>query len=256
MRRLSTPLLLMAMLGAGCTRPDAALHHRESRTAPFPEGSVLEVRAINGAIQVEGWDRPELEVEARIRQGGGPATWTLSSSGGSTLVEAHVLPGSGGACGFTLRVPRDLQGAFQTTSGAIHAEGLRGRLRFETGSGALSLQDLAGSAEASTAEGAVVIKHVSGGLDVHVGAGAISASNLDGQGQGIRLRTGHGELRVSLGAATGRIRALAGGEGRVTLKHRGAVIERSASAQAVEASIPGSTQLIALESGDGSVTIR
>lgn len=257
MRRRTIPLLVIAALGAGCTRPDTALYHRESRTAPFPEGGVLEVHTVDGAISVEGWNRPELEVEARIRQGGGElVTWTLSSSGGRTRVEAHVPPGSGGAIHFILHVPHDLQGEFHTTSGAIHAEGLKGRLRFETGSGAMSLQDLAGSVDASTAEGAVVIKDVSGGLDVRVGAGALSASNLDGEGRGIHLRTGHGELRVSLGAATGHIRALAAGDGRVSLKHRGAVIEKSASAQLMEATIPGSAQLITLESGDGSVTIR
>ena len=252
-----TPLLFVAMLGVGCTRPDTSLYHRESRTAPFPDGGVLEVHTVDGAISVEGWNRPELEVEARIRQGGGePVTWTMNSSGARTRVEAHVPPGSGGAIHFILHVPHDLQGEFHTTSGAIHAEGLKGRLRFETGSGAMSLQDMAGSVDASTGEGAVVIKDVTGGLDVRVGAGALSASNLDGEGQGIRLRTGHGELRVSLGVATGHIRALAGGDGLVSMKHRGAVIEKSATTQVVEATIPGSAQLITLESGNGSVTIR
>ena len=252
-----TLLLLIVMLGAGCAHPDTSLYHRESRTAPFPEGSVLEVHTVDGAISVEGWNRPELEVEVRIRQGGRePVAWTLSSSGGHTRVEAHVSPGSGGAIHFILHVPHDLQGEFLTTSGAIHAEGLKGRLRFETGSGAMSLQDMAGTVDASTAEGAVVIKEVRGGLDVHVGTGALSASDINGGGQDIRLRTGHGELRVSLGTATGHIRALAGADGRVSLKHRGAIIEKSANAQAVEATIPGSTQLITLESGDGSVTIR
>ena len=273
MRRLSISTLFLTALGIGCSRPDAALYHSESRTAPFP-GGVLEVQTQAGAIIVEGWDRPELEVTARIRQGtGAPVTWTLSQTGERTRVEAHVPPGSGGACKFILHAPRNLDGTFRTASGAMDAEGLKGGLTFETGQGAVRLEHLGGHVEASSGEGAVTIKHlraslkgrfaegavviedVSDGLDVTVGSGALSASELDGKGQGITLRTGQGQLDVKLGDAAGRIRAAAGGEGRVSLKHRGAKIE-GAGDKVVNAIIPGSDQQILLESGNSSVTIR
>lgn len=270
----SLPLLLLAGLAAGCARPDAALYHSESRTSPFL-GGALDVQTSKGAIRVEGWDRPDLEVTAQIRQGtGAPVTWTLEQKGNLTQVEAHVPPGSGGACKFILHVPRNLNGTFRTASGVVDAEGLKGNLHFETHQGAVHLENLSGHVEASSGEGAVNIKHlrgslkgrfaegavvivdVSGGLDVTVGMGALSASELDGKGQGITLRTGQGQLDVKLGDAAGRIHAAAGGEGRVSLKHRSAKIEEGAGDKVVNAIIPGSDQQILLESGNSSVTIR
>lgn len=258
--------LLMAL---GCTRPDS---DPGTRTLLY-RGGPLEVQACDGPITVEGWDRPEIQVTALVRESRcGAVSWGLRHEGPRTIIDAEA-PWGGGSCGFLLKVPRRLQSAaFRTSRGAISATGLEGQLRFETGGGALELGELGGSVEASTGEGPVrarnlraslrggtsrgevVLVSVRGGVDFSTREGCIHASELDGEGRGIHLVTVSGALDLALGSTCGRIRAHAGLRGRVRVQRQDLRAEEEG--RELVAQVPGSEQSITLEAFGGSITIR
>lgn len=169
-------------------------HVCELRTATLKLPSDhLSVRTVNGNIDTDGENRPDVTVEATVN------AWAPSESAAKDLenriaivladgdIHAHgphmsfFTPG-GYSISYRLSVPNKLSADFHTVNGGIHLSDLDGRLRFGAVNGAVTLDRLNGDVEGQTVNGSV---HV-----VLAGSGW--------QGAGLSAKTVNGGIGVSL----------------------------------------------------------
>lgn len=272
---LGLPALLLAV-------PLAAGTRHETRTLPLKAGSVLKVTTRNSSLEVRGWDREEVALEAEITESdSAPVRLDVRPSDGRLEIEAVFPDGwtsgwfrRGPSCALSLRVPRRLEGAFQTSNARLDAQGLTGTLSFRTSNGRLVLEDLAGPVEArtsnaslrvhrldgdlrgGTSNGSVELEQVSGGVDMSTSNASVHASRLDGQGKGIRLRTSNGGMEVELGKATGDIDAQTSRHEKVRVDRQGLELIDMHDGSHVRLRAPGSSQTIELRTSNGGITLR
>lgn len=150
----------------------------------------LEVDAgSNGGVRVEGWDRDEILVEARI------GTRARSDDDAEELaqrvrvrVDGRHVEADGPSTrnheswwvSFRVHVPRSTDLDLETSNGGVAIESVSGRIRFRTSNGGVSLTDLGGDVQGSTANG---------GLSVHL-------TGDRWQGDGLDVRTSNGGVRL------------------------------------------------------------
>ncbi len=61
---ISRGFLIATLLGALCALPGLALSKNFSETVPLQPGGTFELQNVNGAVEVQGWDRDEVEIHA------------------------------------------------------------------------------------------------------------------------------------------------------------------------------------------------
>ncbi len=172
----------------------------ELRTTVFAPGvSHVEVRGINGGIEMVGEDRNNILLEARVIASASSRDAAKELLGkvkivtegvGSADLRIHEdgprLTGwfsSGGySVNYRLRVPKHLSVELRTSNGGIDMKHLEGTLRADTTNGGLALEDLAGDVHAETVNGGIELslsgdrwsgggltaKSVNGGITVTV----------------------------------------------------------------------------------------
>lgn len=272
------PLLVLAFaatLAAGTTAP---------RLESLPMGGNLWVKQADGKVEVEGWDRPEVEVVAEGSDAEALAKLRVERKSGGLLIEVpHRRPfpfgfvvGHGRRDRHTvhlrLRVPRrinldvrsvdgpvtvrNLEGyaGVRTVDGHITVEGVAGEVHARAVDGRVTCRDLRARVKAGTVDGSITLERVEGGLDLTTVDGAVRAEDLDGWGEGLKVRTVDGNVHLRLGRAKGVIDARSQGgairadvpgmTGAETGKHR------------FSATVPGRDQAIRIRTVDGNVEIR
>lgn len=254
----------------------------ETRTEGFASGSTLVVRTQNSPLSVQGWDREEVSLVAEIQDSTKyPVKLEVRKTEGRLEIEA-VFPDrtwsfgffEGNACAMTLKVPRRLVGQFRTSNARLEAKGLEGRLEFRTSNALMTLEDLGGSVEArtsnatvrakniqaelkgSTSNGSLRFEQVEGPLAFSTSNASIQATGLDGQGKGIRLETSNGRIEVSLGKATGSIRARTSRHEKVNVERPGIELVDMSSSSDLRLKAPGRDQEILLRTSNGGISIR
>jgi hypothetical protein len=153
----------------------------------------LTVKVTNGAISVNAWDGPDVQVRAQIQV---YAETTALAEAVLSSVTVDISPGQVSASGpqngarenwsvsFQILLPRLADLSLTAGNGAISIGDVEGRIRFSAGNGAVELTRLGGDVEGQTGNGAMHIvlggDHWSGQtLDVktHVGALSIDVSH-------------------------------------------------------------------------------
>ncbi len=191
-RSLALLPLLLLLPSIGCPRGELQPSRRDVRTLPLPAGGELRVMGYNGAIRVTTWDRPEVELEAEIREpDGGGIQLTTEARDGKVLVKAdrHEADNRswnlwglvGGGVTFTMRVPKQAVAFLETSNGAISVRGLQGSLEARTRNGKVELQEHGGSAVLHTSNASVYATGVQGTLEVHTSNGSVTASDIQGK---------------------------------------------------------------------------
>jgi hypothetical protein len=252
----------------------------ETRTEPLAFGSKLWVRNRNGAIQVTGWDKEQVQLTAVIRDSGKRRINLVVQHKGPDLdIEAvfqqpswifgfYISP----RCEMTLQVPRKVLAYFRTTNGSVSVDHLEGYARCETTNGSITVHDVKGEVQADTTNGPIeasdlfarikggttnghiTLVNVAGGIHMETTNGAIHASNLDGWGEGIELETTNGRIEVDLGKAAGEIQAEnSNGSMDVSVPGMQALQITKHSAHV---KVPGRAQRIRLETTNGSIRVR
>jgi DUF4097 and DUF4098 domain-containing protein YvlB len=254
----------------------------EQRTEHLAFGSKLWVRNRNGAIRVTGWDKEEVALTAQIRDSSRRRIDLVVQRKGADLdIEAvfqqpnsffHFGMLQSPRCEMALQVPRKLLGHFRTTNGAVTVENLEGYARCEATNGAIRAFDIRGEVHVDTTNGPIEARHldarikggttngsitledVAGGIHLETTNGRITASNLDGWGEGIQLESTNGSIEVDLGKASGDLSA-ENSNGSLDLKIPAAqVIEMTKHSAHVK--VPGRSQIIHLETTNGSIRIK
>jgi len=208
---------LAAALGAGA----ASAEGFEQHVAADAHGMV-EISNVNGRVDVEGWDRPEVYVRAP----GSSKVEVTSAPGHTSIRVVHSGPSlfGSGSVDLTVSVPKGsevdvsavsadvksahVEGAqhLHTISGNIAADFGPGDLEVKTVSGDTSLKGPDETAQArDTAEvPAVRITSVSGDVSLQHGARTLEAQSVSGDlavqlgaVHSVRLRTTSGDLSFS-----------------------------------------------------------
>lgn len=272
---------MLFALSALLAMPVLAGVRTEQKSLPLKAGGTLTVSTANSPIRVEGWDREEVEVTARIEDSEErPVRWEMRAEGAGVKVEAQfpkaawgIHAGRGPSCAFTLKVPRSVLGTFTTSNDTIAAGGFGGTLSFRTTNDDITLENLDGAVAVSTTNGSITARHlkaslkgattndplrledVEGGIDLSTTNAEVVASGLDGRDQGIALRTTNGDMTLDLGRATGVVQARTSRHEEVRIERKGVDLLESGGGR-LKVRIPGSAQAIELSTTNGRITLR
>jgi hypothetical protein len=274
---LSTLTLLPALV-----LPAAPATRTETRVEPLAMGARLWLTQRDGNVDIQGWDRPEVQIVALCQDGphGARAELEVRRMPQGLAIEvkeprAHGFAffrfRHGARCHLTLMVPRQLSLAAKTVDGhlflrnldgyadlhsvdgAIHLEDVAGEVHARTVDGALEARRLKARLQGSTVDGRILLEQVEGGIALKTVDGAITALDLDGWGEGIRLASVDGNITVRLGAAKGRLEARAK-DGAIRTGHP-TLLVHEVRHNLVRGTIAGGAQEIRLSTVDGSIRI-
>ena len=195
-------LFCAPMVGAA---PSAQLPGVETfeRTVPLAKGGSFSFSNINGAVEIEGWDRDDVRIFARKFSSGSPGDLALvgisvTATAGSVAVATRYPEGSGVDVNvdFQIRVPaRVVLGSVTTVNGSVTIHDVSGSGSLAAVNGNVVMLRSAGPFSARTTNGNISIELVS--LD---GAGASRAS---GAPRGIAAQTVNGSIALFLPADAG-----------------------------------------------------
>ena len=189
---------------------------RETRSADS-QGSV-EIVEIAGSVEIEGWDRPEIEVTGSPEDLGQRVH--LSSSGGKTTI--HVVPyGTTGSSGaethLVVRIPAKSSVSTSLVSASLKVHGLEGDAYLRTISGNIS-GEVKGNLRINTVTGTVrmtarsaqriEVKTISGDVQLSGGSGEAEVTTVSGKAQAdlgtltrARFKSISGEVTANFGLA-------------------------------------------------------
>lgn len=160
----------------------------EIRELTLPPLASLEVDAEpNGGISVEGTDRDDIQVRARVTAWAydeaeareRAAAVEVRADGGSIRADG---PAQGWSVSYRIEVPRRIELDLEANNGGISVHEVEGRMRLVTRNGGLSLAALAGDVRART---------VNGGVDVRLRGDRW-------EGEGLDVETKNGGVRVEV----------------------------------------------------------
>jgi DUF4097 and DUF4098 domain-containing protein YvlB len=226
---------LVAMGGCvvGDIGPADRFHEDFHYTFPVGQKARIDAESFNGAIDIEGWDRPEVEITgmkfASTESGRDAIRIDVHHTQDSVEVRAvrpSERPGNMGAK-FTLHVPRNAEVDRVTTSngsiavqdvgraahlnssnGPIRINGVRGEVEAHTSNGPIDAESLEGMAKLKTSNGHIRVDGIAGGLEAETSNGGITARLVSSPSAPVRLHTSNGPVDLTMEKAPqGDIRA-------------------------------------------------
>lgn len=131
------------------------------RTYPLTAGGSFVLENVNGSVQVEGWDRDEVEVRAVKTSQNDPRDLAqvkieVESHPGQVAVHTLYPKGEGAqvAVEYHVRVPyRVLLGAIETVNGSVIVRGVEGSGQLKSVNGNVEVTDSSGRFNAKTTNG-------------------------------------------------------------------------------------------------------
>jgi hypothetical protein len=191
-RLLSAGVLVSAALSlSGCVHGDWSQNARASvsETRELARDGRFSLDNTNGRIEVTGWDKDEVSIEATKRAANERALeqMRIEIDGDRDHVRVRTrYPrprwfGGSGRVDYLVRVPREAR---------VEVENVNGRVE---------IRGVAAAVEASTVNGSVEIHDATGAVDASAVNGAVEASltRLDPEGRS-KLRTTNGSVRLTL----------------------------------------------------------
>ncbi len=186
-------------------------------------GGTLNLETYNGAVDIAGWDKNEVEVTGTkfARSKDLLDTIKIETSNSPGAVRFKTLPtnahGNMGAK-YTLRVPRkilldnirssngaihieDIEGSshLHTSNGAVHLSRVKGDIDIETSNGAIDLEAVNGNATLRTSNGKIKGDIKGGSLEANTSNGGITLALADGAGNGpVRMHSSNGSIDLTL----------------------------------------------------------
>ena len=195
------------------SRSDRATHCEVRNVQVAIGGDALRVDASpNGGIAVHGWNRQEVQLEAKV-----VATADTMEQARSLVGQVRVLTdggrvraegprtedGSGWSVSFDLMAPGQGNLDLQTRNGGITIEDVEGRLTFRTTNGGIRLKNVNGDVRGSTTNGGVSVELAGGGwrgegLDVETTNGGVKMAVADGYSARLEATTRNGGVRSDI----------------------------------------------------------
>ncbi|MBL0314193.1 MAG: hypothetical protein IPP78_16140 [Holophagaceae bacterium] len=235
----------------------------ESHTVALANGSKLTIKNTNGHIKVQTWDRAEVAFTGQFKPSSKDEQVKVvfeSSPKGLEIRGEYPKHQSGwgsyrgAVCEMELKVPRNVLARIDNVNGRITLTGLEAKADCRTVNGAVEAERLSQGLTAETVNGAITLNQVRGPITASTTNGAISGKGLDGMGQGIELSTVNGALSVTMAKLEGSLKATTV-NGQVSVDTKGAE-HVSATKHQVEATFPGSKQIIHLSTVNGALVVK
>jgi hypothetical protein len=184
--------------------------HCEIRQLSVPATDMLRVDAApNGGIAVHGWDRPEVQVKAKVVANADTVEQARAlagqvkvlTDGGIHAEGPKARDGSGWSVSFDVMAPS--HGAFdlRSVNGGVSVADVDGRVTFKTTNGGIALDNVNGDVRGSTTNGGVHVTlqgqgWVGVGLDVETLNGGVQLRVPDGYSAHLDAATQNGGLQV------------------------------------------------------------
>lgn len=205
----------------------------------FETGDVAEVSISNveGSIEIQGWDRPEVEIVA-VKQGDdgqttvemeadGSRVWarTRAAQGLETLFNFLRRGDEAVTVDYVVRVPHTSSVSAIGVAGPIRVAGIQREVNVHSVNGDITLEDLAGEIAANTVNSSIVGRRVAGELTVDTVSGRVEL--IDGRLTSLQAQSVDGSIRATGQVDQLRAEAVNGAvhltsslhpEGRYTLK--------------------------------------
>lgn len=161
-RRFGTALFAILVLAALCVPPASfASIETFKKTYPLPPGGSFLLENVNGSVQVEGWDRDEVEVRAVKTAESDPRDLDLvkidvCAQPGQVVVRTRYPKGEGVevAVEYLVHVPKSvLLGSIETVNGSVTVRGIEGAGELKSVNGNVEVFDSVGRFSAKTTNG-------------------------------------------------------------------------------------------------------
>ncbi len=258
-------LLLPGSVSADVTKEDTF-----ERTVDLAMTGEVEIETTNGSIEVNTWDRAEVQVVARKKARANSASRAESmlkdieihvrELGGKVHIEAE-LPRSGWfddsstSVAFKITIPADAELDAKSQNGAIEVSDLGGSAKLDTQNGAISVRGVHGALKVNSSNGAISARDIHGAIQAETTNGRINAdiatANL---AEDVSLKTSNGsvELRVDAGIAASVYART--NNGSVSTDFEGGIMgERR---RTLEIDLNGGGPRVELRSSNGSIRLR
>jgi len=205
---------------AGSTRFEEEFHHSYALEA----GGRLSVESLNGSVEIEGWDRPEVDISGR-RYASSPellAALEIDIVATDDAVRIRTVRPSGrrGNMGasFTIRAPRQIEiELVDTSNGSVQVANVEGNARLRTSNGSVRITGFVGDVEARSSNAAIELDDFSGSANLRTSNGRITAEAIRGyleaetsnaritarvaeaaSGRPLRLKTSNGSVNLTM----------------------------------------------------------
>ena len=207
--RLMTPVIAatLCLMLAPWSLVQAAREFKQTSSAD-PQGSV-EIDSMTGSVEVDAWDRPEVEVSGQPE--GASERVKVSSSGDKTTI--HVMPfsisgDSTDDIHLIVHVPAKSSLTTSLVSATLKVQGLQGDAYLRTISGNIS-GDVGGNLRVNTVTGTVRLSAPSAKrIEIKTISGNIQLTGGQGEAE---LSTVSGKVQADLGGLTrGRFKSISG----------------------------------------------
>lgn len=194
-RLLSAGVVLSGALSlSGCFHGDwngDRVRETVDETRALAKNGRFSLENTNGRVEVSGWDREEVRVEATKRAGSERALEELKveivGEGDEIRVRTRYprprFMGGSGRVDYAIRVPRSARVSVENVNGRVEVHGVASQVAAETVNGSVEVRDAVGEVEASAVNGSV----------------EVSMARVDPDGRN-RLRTTNGSVRLTLPA--------------------------------------------------------
>ena len=224
------PPVVLLVISSGCRMPEEriSLNERvETRTLELKPGGQLFASTFNGSVSVEGWDREEVSLVAKIREReAGDVHFTAESKDGRVEIIAEgkkqtqvanrrrffidLIESNG--VSYTLRIPRNTMATLAssngrievsridneidaaTSNGPITADGIGAKARLVTSNGTVKAYSIKGRLIVSTSNGRIDVRDIQGSADLNSSNASIVAKNIKGDLIG---RASNGRLDIA-----------------------------------------------------------
>lgn len=238
LRSIALGLTLAAILVAAPARADRGDRDEFERSWSVDPDARIDVEIVNGRIEVRGWEKNEVRVEAR---GAGADRLEVDASAGWVSIRVQhgfgMLPWHFGKTevDLELRVPFGSRIEAKTINGPIRARDVRGTVSFYSVNGKIEVEgspreidletvseDIEFRGESRGGGSSAIAKTISGSIELRGVSGEVDVSTISGS---IEVRGSQFE-RVQLGSVSGSIElvgSLAAGARVRAKSHSGSV---------------------------------
>jgi hypothetical protein len=183
---------------------------RIERTFQTGDSAEIEIGNVSGTIEIQGWNRPEVQIVA-VKQGdNGDTTVEIGGEGTRVWARTRSARGVRGLFGwlrhgeevvrvdYAVRVPHTSSVAVSGVSGPINIAEIARAVKVHSVDGQITLRDLTGDVSAQTVNSAVEGRRIDGTLAVETVSGGVDLS--DSRLSSLRAESVDGSIR-----ATGQI---------------------------------------------------
>ena len=160
---------------------------RIDTTFAFDKRGVVDLNTVSGDIQVTGWARGEMRIQASTEHG------VLELDPGATRVTLRSRSRSGrlGATKFVVTVPTGTRVIAKTMTGDIGVSGVRGEVEAGTMRGAIDVTDATDRIELENAAGDITVRQVTGTIRLQALSGEIDVRQASGD---VEVETVSGDI--------------------------------------------------------------